>query len=442
MSNALAIASVTAVLKDMLDNVMINQSVSTTVGDQVLVTSLPPDRINIGTNEKAQLNLYLYHVRHNQGWQNVGLPSHDVQGQRITNPPLALDLYYLLTAYTNQDFDTEILLGYGMQTLHEVPVLTREAIRKVLGAQQSTSCISGELLTQAGNKLSASDLADQVELIKISPHQVSTEEMSKLWSAFQAKYRPSAAYHVSVVLIEGCRSTRSSLPVKERHLYAVPFHQPVIEYAVSSHGANQPIFADSTLFIYGKQLLADAVLVRVGGIEAVPSYQDITDKKISLKLPSGLLAGMQGVQIVHQIMMGKPSTEHNIVESNVSAFILRPTITIESFSIEESQSVNDAHFYTVNITVNFNPAVGKKQRVLMLMNERNPPENRTARSYSFYTPSRDQDTDSINITLKNMEAGEYLVRVQVDGAESPLEVDTDQESPTFNQYIGPKITIS
>ena len=63
--------------------------------------------------------------------------------------------------------------------------------------------------------LAASDLAEQVELIKITPQPMSTEEASKLWTAFQTNYRPSAAYHVSVVLIEGA-ATRSPLPVLTR----------------------------------------------------------------------------------------------------------------------------------------------------------------------------------------------------------------------------------
>ena len=49
------------------------------------------------------------------------------RGQRITNPPLALDLHYLLTAYGIAELQAEVLLGYGMQLLHEHPVLGREA---------------------------------------------------------------------------------------------------------------------------------------------------------------------------------------------------------------------------------------------------------------------------------------------------------------------------
>lgn len=51
MSNALAIAAVTAVLKDLLENGLVSDSITTSVGD-VIVTALPPDRISVGTDER------------------------------------------------------------------------------------------------------------------------------------------------------------------------------------------------------------------------------------------------------------------------------------------------------------------------------------------------------------------------------------------------------
>ena len=134
MSTALAIASVTAVLKDLLNNGVIDHDLASSVGE-VVVSALPPDRIDaLGTpaDQKSRLNLFLYQITPNQGWRNVGLPSHDGRGERLSNPPLALDLHYLLTAYGLEEFHAEILLGYGMQLLHETPVLTRSAIRTSL----------------------------------------------------------------------------------------------------------------------------------------------------------------------------------------------------------------------------------------------------------------------------------------------------------------------
>jgi hypothetical protein len=132
MSNALALASVTAVLKDLLDNALVDHSVSGAVGGPVTVTALAPNRIKAGDDERTQLNLFLYHVTPNSGWRNEGLPSRNGRGDRLSNPPLALDLFYLLSAYGKQAFECEILLGYAMQMLHETPVLSRDAIRKTL----------------------------------------------------------------------------------------------------------------------------------------------------------------------------------------------------------------------------------------------------------------------------------------------------------------------
>ena len=55
---------------------------------------------------------------------------------------------------------------------------------------------AGGGLPAAMLNLYTSDLADQVELMKIWPQTLTTEEISRLWTAFQAKYRPTAAYQI------------------------------------------------------------------------------------------------------------------------------------------------------------------------------------------------------------------------------------------------------
>lgn len=211
MSGPLAIAGVTAVLKDVLNNGLIDHDLAT-VGS-FSVTAVPPDRITTGTQEPNQLNLFLYQVTPNQGWRNAGLPSRDSGGERVSNPPLALDLHYLLTAYGAQDFNAEILLGYALQIFHETPVLSRRDIRAALG---SPAPVGTGLLPSTFGNLSALDLADQIEQIKITPHYLTTEELSKLWTAMQARYRQSMAYQVSVVLIQSTKLTKTALPVLSR----------------------------------------------------------------------------------------------------------------------------------------------------------------------------------------------------------------------------------
>ena len=130
MSSPLAIAAVTAALKDLLNDGLLNHDLSS-VGS-FTVSALPPDRIATGNTEPNQLNLFLYQVTSNQGWRNEGLPTRNPAGQLVGGPKLALDLHYLLTAYGSQDMNAEILLGYAMLLMHETPVLTRAALRNVL----------------------------------------------------------------------------------------------------------------------------------------------------------------------------------------------------------------------------------------------------------------------------------------------------------------------
>ena len=211
MSGALAVAAVTAALKDLLNDGLLNHDLSM-VGT-FTVTASPPDRITVGNTEPNQLNLFLYQVTANLGWRNVDLPARDSQGNRLSNPPLALDLHYMLSAYGSQDFNAEILLGYAMQLLHENPVLTRDQIRTSLGAPAP---VGGSILPPAFGTLAATDLADQVELIKISPVFLSTEDLSKMWTAMQARYRPTMAYLGSVVLIQATDSVQAAPPVLKR----------------------------------------------------------------------------------------------------------------------------------------------------------------------------------------------------------------------------------
>jgi hypothetical protein len=188
---ALALASVTAVLKSVLENGLAGRGVTGELGGDATVSALPPDRVTSGTDERAQLNLFLYHVT-----PHVGL-----RAATGGSAALALELHYLLTAYGAQDYQTEILLGHALQLFHETPVLGREQLGATIASL--TSAGDGRVVPPALAALVQSDLAEQVEQIRILPEFLSTEDMAKLWSSLQAKFRPSLTYKVSAVLIRG-----------------------------------------------------------------------------------------------------------------------------------------------------------------------------------------------------------------------------------------------
>jgi hypothetical protein len=210
MSSPLALGAVSAVLRNLLDNGMVDAS---PLPGTVTVTASAPDQIKLdGAQDPPQLNVFLYQVTPNAALRNNALPSRSARGDRLTNPPLALDLHYLVTAYGKTDFQAEILLGWAMYLLHERPMLDRPAIRRAL----QPGVLDLSMLPPEYQVLSASDLADQVEAIRITPVALPLEELSKLWTAIKAQFRPSAAYLVSVVLIEAAQPARSPLPVLSR----------------------------------------------------------------------------------------------------------------------------------------------------------------------------------------------------------------------------------
>lgn len=438
MSSALAIASVTAVLRSLLADFLAAVDITTVLGGNVMVSAFPPDRIDTAAvNPQNQLNLFFYEATPNQGWRNVNLPSRNSNGDAVSNPPLGLDLHYMLTAYGADQLHTEILLGYGMQLFHEMPFLSRDTVRNSLAG-----------LPAPLQSLSGSDLGEQVEQIKICPQTMSSEEISKLWTAFGAKYRPTATYQASVVLVEGRRPGKAPLPVRARKVRVVPFKQPIIEEIRSQASASdpviagQPILAGYNLVLIGTQLRGEDTQVKIGGVSVTQGQLEITDTEIVVTIPQTLRAGVQGVQVVHRIALGDPPVPHRGVESNVTAFVLRPQI-VGPVRIANVHGTGSSP-RSATLTIQASPAVGDSQRVVLLLNEFLPPASPpqsaevTASAYSFTVPPRVSTSppgQDIAVAISGVKAASYLVRVQVDGAESPLAANTT------GQYVAPIVSI-
>jgi hypothetical protein len=435
MSTALGVASVSFVLVDLLNNGLIDRDISSAVGD-VVVTALAPDQVEAQSSARSQLNLFLYNVTQNEALRNMNYPSRNYRGERIDNPPLALNLHYLLTAYGVEQYHAEILLGYGLQLLHENPVLPRDGIRQSLAAPSQVT--GGGSLPAAMLNLFNSGLADQVEMIKIWPQMLTTEEISRLWTAFQAKYRPTAAFQCSVVLISSQRSVKQTLPVAARTVTAIPFQKPVITFVLSQSGPNapildQPIVATSILVLEGAALQANVTTVLFGDdIETTPLI--VTPSKVTVALPAGLQPGGQSVTVNQPVSAGIPPQPHRGVQSNPATFILRPTIQTITPSSSE-----------IDITLDL--AVGPQQVAYLLLNQLLPltsPPPSDALSYTFPAaprispasppPSPPPPTPQLTFPISGVTSGTYLVRVNIDGAESLLGSGPDGRfnSPTVS----------
>ena len=409
MSNALAIAATTATLRDVLQVGMTALDVDDALGGNVVVSVDAPD-LALAASEvngaDSCLNLFLYNVVRNQGYSGNFPPERDSRGERTGNAVLGLDLYYLLTAYGVDDYHAEMLLGGAIQVLHDTPALGREAIRDAL-----------DPVTHVGlpAQLQDAGLADQFEYLKVSPVPMPTEEISRLWSSINSPYRPSTAYMVSVVLIESTRSTRSTLPVAQRIIRAVPFRDLRVDRVVSLAGAHVPIDGASTLRILGHNLGAIDIAVWINNIDVTAAVVERLANEIKVNLgaaPAGLHPGIAGVQLVQPIMLGEPEAPHEGFASNVATFVLAPTIT----PVVAAGSID----------VTCTPPIAAGQRVRLLLNQSDAAPGVTPRAYSFSAPAGNGvvppavDTGVVNIPVTGVIAGDYLVRLQVDGAQSAL----------------------
>jgi len=428
MSTALAIAGVTAVLRDLLNDGMINRNVSAVVGATVSVRAGPPDRVNPATGpEPTLLNLFMHQATPNAAWRNHGLPSHDRGGrQRLSNPPLALDLHYLVSAYGAEDLHAEILLGYAMQLFHENPVLGREAIRTALSPSPGT----GAVLPPALRALAECGLADQYEQIRITPATQDTEAVSRLWSALQANYRPSAAYQVSVVLIEATRATRSPLPVLTRGRVEPPdmrepgvmvqaslvsplptvqrvlglddepaarLGDPIVLEGLNLDGSAREVLLDNERFAVSAVIAAAGAAAPDRLAFAVPAAR-------AAEFPAGLY------RVAARLVLPDETASR---ETNRVALLVLPAIGGLPLDI-----VRDAGG-TASFTLAVTPQVRPGQQVTLFLGQQSvAPEPVTT------------STGSLQFVVPSAPVGDHLARLRIDGVDSPV-IDRSVVPPRF-----------
>ena len=423
MSTALAIAATTRVLGSViLQGIQSAESatpgLSGILGSAPAMTSRAPDQLETGDAEVAQLSLFLYHVTYNQGWREVGLPSRNGSGAGIDRPPLALDLHYLLIAYGNSEYVPQILLGLGMQALHETPFLYR---------QQIINVFTGPALNQVDTALATANLADQIEMIKVTPEPLSVEDLSKLWTAFGGKFRPAAGFEATVVLIESTAPVQAALPVLSRNLQVLQLLQPSIT-AVSP--LYLPWASSLSLTLTGTNLTGPGTEVVFDNNPGAPQTAQAPGPGgggISVTVPP-LPAGLNTLRVVQQVAVGAPPPK-TVVESNVSLFYLQPVI-------QQPPTAGTAAAGVTPVTVQLEPALESTQRVQLLLNELAPPAGAAPLSFTFDADPSQIAADSVTFGTFGTRPGAYLVRVRVDGAESILQTD-----PVTHDYSGPVVTL-
>lgn len=342
MSNALAIAAVTATLRNLLQTAI--QPVSP--GAQVTVRPLDRARENVNLDS---VNLFLYNTGPDAAWRNADLPG--VNPGEPAEPPLALTLSYLLTSYSEADDDTvsHRLLGAAMSALNQAPVLDPAAIR---------------------NALPGNDLYLQAERVKVTLDTLDIEEISKLWTAFQTNYRISASYSVSAVLILNPTGATAPLPVLSR---GQGDQGPVAPPSAAAPGVLRSVApADGQLsarlggviVLTGDELSGTSVSVRLtnqrraAAVTVPVPPADVTDSSVQVNLPSDPAAFPAGIWTA-QATISRAGQQDWV--TNALPFSLAPTVTNFPLTVTRDNAG------TATIALDCQPQVGPDQDCALLL---------------------------------------------------------------------------
>lgn len=384
MSDSFAIAAVTATMKYIIEN-----------EGGIAVTTRPPDTTT--TESTARLNIFLYQVTPNIGYRNLDTPSRSYSGELVRKQQLGIDLNYLLTAYGNNDdeLSSQKTLAEAIRVLHENPVFTRELIE--LGINDSDL-----------SDIDTSDLGEQVERVKITMQSLSLEDLTKIWSSFfkTGSYRISVAYKATMVLLDGKKERRSTLPVNKVNSYVYPFRAPVITYIKPQM---VPWAAGGTeIKIVGRNLKADIVKIDFGeglDVEDMPEPTSLSVSELAVAIPDTVAPGIKQVRVLHPLSIGTPETLHKGLESNKALFAIVPVIT----AVSPPTVAGGA-----KLTIKFEPEINREQNVEVIISTYKPLKVE-------WPAANPATTDTVQVTIP---AAEYAtnknlpVRLIVDTAES------------------------
>lgn len=397
MSNYLAIATVTAALQQVL---------MTPVSNAVSGAKVGFSRPDATSSTTPLVNIFLYQITPNAAFRNADLPMRRSDGSLAQRPTAAFDLHYIFSFHGDDTkLEPQRLLGAVATALRVQPLLSTDNIKNAAAAF---------------GFLAGSGLDSQIERVRFTPTGLSLEEFSKLWSVFfQVEYSLSAVYQASLVLMQSDDIPASALPVLQRNLYVVPFETPYVSQVVSQN-PNQPITSTSTILINGSNLKGPNTFIRIEDQELTPATS--SDTQLSVALVPALHAGVKALQVLQKLDMGTPAVAHRGFESNVSSFVLCPRI---------SSATAVAAVTGTDVTVNIVPNIGVGQRIVLLLNSIPPAPPAAYTSIGVVSTA---DAPSIVVSIANVPTGTYLVRVQVDGAESQLTFNT-----ATNLFDGPTV---
>ena len=399
MSNSLAIAAVTSTVRYVLDRALQAPHAGQVGG--AAVTTLHPSAL--GTDDlaaSAGINVYCFLAAPNHAWNLNDLPTRRSDGSLAARPVAAVDLHYLVTCYGDDaTLEPQRLLGRVVVALKTTATLTRDVVAAALDLYADDPGTAF---------LAESDLAAEVELVKLSPTPLSLEEMSKLWGVLGAPYLLSQTYLATVVLVTAEAQPSLALPVLRRVIGVSPYTPPRIE-EVQPQQAGSAAATGASLLVTGSGLLPSgdgAALVAVGPAELVPE-PDARANAVRVVLNDMVPAGLHAVSIRHRGPAGPAGSPPSRITatSNSVPLLLRPEISAVSVGAS-------------TVTLSLAPPLQAGQRVGVQLSRLDDAGPDAPGVVSLVLPPVTVPSASVAFPRGDVPAGTWLVRVQADGVDS------------------------
>lgn len=198
MMEPLAIATVSVALRSLLENGIVEHSISGYIGGDAIVTVQPPQRIRTGSDERAQLNLFMYQASQ-RGLTPIsrfqGAESSEIPARRTTQR--TLEMNYVVSVYGAQDLQMELLLGCAQHVLHSHATLTTEILTRTLTAAAS---VAGGMASPVTAALAQSDSAKGIKCVQLTQQILPLADSHSLWAMLQAPFRPCLLYKATATL--------------------------------------------------------------------------------------------------------------------------------------------------------------------------------------------------------------------------------------------------
>lgn len=401
MSNATAVAAVTATLTTMVQAAV----------DDLSITPRPVvaagDLDDTGDNNRVFL--HLLRISRNTALSTLDLPTRSTEGATRVRAQVALDLHYLVALRGATPHSTQLMLAQCAAALHASPGLTR-------GWLGAAVVDHPEILGH--------DLFD-AELVRLTPEPMTVDELTRVWALYSpGSFCPTLAVVAGPVLVEIGDEPGEVLPVKTVGLGAHPFPVLRLDTIVGPDGPGAPVRTAEPmppLLAFGAGLLASDdsdVEVRVDG--AVAPHTEEADHLVIDA--SAIRPGRHLVVVRRNEPPLAPhiSTTARTTQSDPLLFVVTPLLGAVTKSMSAGSA---AGLRSGTVTAAMKPSLRRESRTRLLLDSRSLDPPASLALQPVLPPGAPGPFPSVDYAVEDAPAGPYRVTLEVDGARSLPPVD-------------------